>query len=242
MTNSRDLVYLAADIAAAKMKQRMLSVFIASLLAGLFIGLGYLGYLHVARETNKYFASLVFGTGLVLIVIGGGELFTGNCLMTLGVFFRRFSYWRMTLYLLMVWIGNFIGATSLVVLLELGGADPSLGTMAVLVSEAKIGLSFSEAFFLGVLCNILVAMGVYMTYASGSVPGKILAAVLPVSLFVICGFEHCVANMFILPYGFIKSSDISFLSLLNNLIPVTLGNFVGGGIIIPGAYYLIYKR
>ena len=148
----------------------------------------------------------------------------------------------MTLYLLMVWIGNFIGATSLVVLLELGGADPSLGAMAVLVSEAKIGLSFSEAFFLGVLCNILVAMGVYMAYASGSVPGKILAAVLPVSLFVICGFEHCVANMFILPYGFIKSSDISFLSLLNNLIPVTLGNFVGGGIIIPGAYYLIYKR
>ena len=127
MTNSRDLVYLAADIAAAKMKQRMLSVFIASLLAGLFIGLGYLGYLHVARETNKYFASLVFGTGLVLIVIGGGELFTGNCLMTLGVFFRRFSYWRMTLYLLMVWIGNFIGATSLVVLLELGARIRPLG-------------------------------------------------------------------------------------------------------------------
>lgn len=242
MHSAKNLIYLTADIASGKMKQRLISVFVASLLAGLFIGLGYLGYLYIAFEAsgNRYFASLVFGTGLVLITIGGGELFTGDCLLSFGLFFRRFPFWKMALYLLLVWIGNFIGAIFLIVLLKLSGAS-TLRDAVVAIAQAKIGLTFFEAFFRGLLCNILVAMGVYMTYAAESVPGKILAAVLPVSLFVICGFEHSVANMFILPYGFIES-DMTFLSIFKNLVPVSLGNFVGGGILIPGAYYLIYKR
>ena len=191
MYNPKDLLDVVCNSGTEKLKRRFYSVFVAAILGGIFIGLGYLGYLYIASGIlgNKFFAALIFGTGLVMIVIAGAELFTGNCLLTFGVFSRRYSLEKMFLYLLLVWIGNFVGAFLLASLVKLANVE-ILSNEIVAISEKKIDLPFWQAFFSGILCNILVAMAVYIAAASKNVSGKILACILPVSLFVIAGFEH----------------------------------------------------
>ena len=109
--------------------------------------------------------------------------------------------------------------------------------------EAKTNLTFIEALFRGILCNILVGMGVYLSYASQSIAGKIIAAMLPVILFVVVGYEHSVANMFLLFMGKAGGVDVSLINIfVGNLLPVTIGNLIGGGLLIPGAYYLIFLK
>lgn len=245
MYNPKDLMLRTTDIAAGKLKRSIFSVFIASLLGGLFIGLGYYGYLRLSSGyiTYDFFASLVFTSGLVLIIIGGGELFTGDCLFTFGLFHRRYSVWRMLFYLLIVWVGNFIGAIILALFVKIGFDVKSFMDITRVVNAKVTNLTFLKAFISGILCNILVAMAVYMSAASDSVSGKVLTTVIPISLFVICGFEHCVANMFILSYGYFEIETLTLADIfLKNLLPVTLGNIVGGGLIIPVAYYLIHKK
>ena len=235
MYKAKELMDLVCENGTEKLKRRIISVFIASILGGLFIGLGYLGYLYLAFGPfgNKFFGSLIFATGLVMIIIGGADLFTGNCLLTFGVLSRRYSFGKMGLYLLLVWIGNFVGAFLLALMVKFANVDQIMPEIIAL-SKMKINLSFWEAFFRGVLCNILVAMAVYMAGAAKNVSGKILACILPVSLFVVSGFEHSVANMFLLPLGSINGGDFSFLNTFINLIPVTLGNFLAVAFCFPG--------
>jgi len=212
-----------------------------SIMAGIYIALGAQGFM-VSYE-SAFLRAAVFPVGLMLIVIVGGELFTGNCLMTFALVQKKINYKDYLKTMVQVWIGNFIGALIVISLLYFGGVykNPKLAETIVKIANAKISLSFSQAFFKGILCNILVALGVWFAAAAKDTTGKLLGCWFPVMLFVLSGYEHCVANMFYLPLGAIFDQSITLSQIfLNNLLPVTLGNFIGGGILIPLVYNKIY--
>ena len=212
-----------------------------SIMAGIYIALGAQGFM-VSYE-SAFLRAAVFPVGLMLIVIVGGELFTGNCLMTFALVQKKITYKDYLKTMVQVWIGNFIGALIVISLLYFGGVykNPKLAETIVKIANAKISLSFSQAFFKGILCNILVSLGVWFAAAAKDTTGKLLGCWFPVMLFVLSGYEHCVANMFYLPLGAIFDQSITLSQIfINNLLPVTLGNFIGGGILIPLVYNKIY--
>ena len=244
-----ELAKNTSEAAEFKVNRKFLKVLVSSMLAGLFIGLGYFGYIVITANSgidlglSKFIGGLVFSVGIVMVIIAGADLFTGNCLVMFGVVTKKVKFSSVVTHLLVVLLGNFIGALFLVFLVYYSNTPGQLDIIVInRIADAKMNLSFSEAIFRGILCNILVAIGVYMSYAAKNVTGKILGAVFPVMVFVILGFEHSVANMFILPLSGMYQSVPIMGMLLNNLVPAILGNFIGGGIILPFAYYLIYLK
>ena len=213
-----------------------------SIMAGIYISLGAQGYM--VSYGIPFLGAAVFPVGLMLIVIVGGELFTGNCLMTFALVQKKITYKDYLKTMIQVFIGNFIGALIVVALLYFGGVykNPKLSETIVSIANAKISLSFTEALLKGILCNILVSLGVWFATTAKDTTGKLLGCWFPVMLFVLCGYEHCIANMFYLPLGAIFDHSITIGQIfINNLVPVTLGNFIGGGILIPLVYSKIYK-
>jgi formate/nitrite transporter len=204
----------------------------------------------------------VFSVGLILVVIAGGELFTGNCLLLSAVMGCRVRFRSMLRNWFFVYISNFVGAIFVVAIIFYGGlwklGDMGVGAAALKTAVAKVDLTFGEAFFRGVGCNWLVCLAVWMAVASKDVTGKILAMYFPVMAFVASGFEHSIANMYFIPMGILLKSNALVVSasglgdgaanltwrafLVNNLVPVTLGNIVGGAIFVGGAYYLAYLK
>ncbi|MDD4001139.1 MAG: formate/nitrite transporter family protein, partial [Bacilli bacterium] len=163
MYNSKELFEVANTIGEEKLEQKNLAVFVGAFLAGLFISLGYLGYLYVTKVSNAFFGSLTFGTGLVMIIIAGGELFTGNCLLTITCFFGEKRGLKVLKNLSLVWLGNFVGAFFLVMLIVITGNALELKTEIIQLSTLKVERTFVEAFFRGVLGNVLVSLAVYLS-------------------------------------------------------------------------------
>jgi formate transporter len=206
-------------------------------------------------------AGITFSLGLILVVVGGAELFTGNNLMIIALLDRKISLGALLRNWGIVYMGNFIGSV-LVALLVIGSrmytfASGDLGKTILTVANNKMHYGFIQAIFLGILCNILVCLAVWLTYSTPSISGKILAIVFPISAFIAAGFEHSVANMYILSVGLLlKSIDPAFAAGLNlnlgsltwgnallfNLLPVTLGNILGGAGFVGLIYYLIYHK
>lgn len=211
-----------------------------SIMAGLYIALGAQGFM--VTYDNVFIRASVFPVGLMLVVLVGGELFTGNCLMTFALVQKKIKSWDYFKSLTQVFFGNFIGALLIVILLYFGGLykNPVLAETIVKIAKAKTSLSFTEALFKGILCNILVSLGVWFATTSKDTTGRLLGCWFPVMLFVLCGYEHCVANMFYLPLAAILDSSITVSKIFINLIPVTLGNFIGGGILVPMVYHKVY--
>lgn len=221
-----------------------------AVLAGAYIALGAFGA-SVAQCTveNASLARLlgasVFPVGLMLVVVGGAELFTGNCLMALPALKGDIPLGRLLSRLALAYLGNFAGALLIALLVHFSGLyalfGGALGRAAVAAGEAKMALPFFEALARGALCNVLVCGGVWMAAAADDTPGKLLAAFFPVMLFVLCGFEHSVANMFYLPAALLSGASGGAAGVLRNLAPVTLGNILGGGG-LAAAYYLAYIK
>ena len=223
---------------------------VLGILAGFWIGLGGAVSSSVSWSVeNPGLAKLVngalFPAGLILVVFTGSELFTGNCLMTIGALEKRIGWGGMARNLIAVYIGNFLGAMVMAAACAYSGpvSGDSMAVSAVSRAAAKCAMPFGRAFALGVLCNILVCGAVMMAAMCPDGPGKMLACFVPVCAFVICGFEHCVANMFYVPEGLMllgkyaeaakdAGVDVDRLTwgafLVRNLLPVTLGNIVGG--------------
>lgn len=212
-----------------------------SIMAGLYIALGAQGFM--VTYDNIFIRASVFPVGLMLVVIVGGELFTGNCLMTFSFIQKKISFKSYANTLIQVFFGNFIGALIIVFLLYFGGVykNPILAETIVKIAKAKVALSFTEALSKGILCNILVSLGVWFALTAKDTTGKLLGCWFPVMLFVLCGYEHCVANMFYLPLAKILDSSITIGQIFNNLLPVTIGNFIGGGILVPMIYHKVYN-
>lgn len=219
-----------------------------ALAAGFFIGLGGLYFTLFMADSSLSFAvqrfagALMFSLGLAFVIICGAELFTGNSLMIGALASRKIPVGGMLRNWIWVWIFNLVGAVILVTLVYLSDT-PKLGQMGATmmkIAAGKVSLGWGTLFFKGILCNVLVCLAVWMGFAAHSVADKILAVLLPVSAFVALGFEHCVANMYFLPMGYLLASSgfpapagfdpsvITIPGIFYNLSAVTLGNLVGG--------------
>ena len=232
-------------------------------LAGGFIGLGALYFTLVISDTQLSFGvarvlgGVAFSLGLILVVVGGAELFTGNNLLVMAWADGKITTNEMLRNWVLVYVANAIGAIGLAVVVYLshhaGMNQGAVGIAYLKIAAAKTALPFWEAFFKGVLCNLLVCLAVWMALAGRSVTDKILVIVFPISAFVAAGFEHSVANMYFIPLAiFLKGSiaapaglnleTLAWSGFAGNLIPVTLGNIVGGSVMVALVYYVVYRR
>ncbi|MCU9814890.1 formate/nitrite transporter family protein [Paraclostridium sp. AKS73] len=218
------------------------------ILAGLFIGLGALGNILISQTIKdpglaKFAGASIFPIGLMLVVVCGAELFTGNNLMSMAVMDKKITIKEMIRNWVLVYIANFIGAIILVAFIYFSDTlvkDAAIKSMNIAQSKAILG--FTSAFLKGVMCNIIVVLAVWFATAGKDIVSKIFACWFPIMLFVLCGFEHSIANMFFIPMGMVLGADVSILQLIFNLIAVTLGNIVGGAIIVPYIYYNCYLK
>lgn len=244
-----------------KARLPFLSMLLLGVLAGAFIGLGGLYFVIVKSDASLGFASsqllggLTFSLGLILVVVAGAELFTGNNLLAMAWADKQITTRELLRNWLVVCFANFIGAVGLAALVFLSGhTDMNNGAIAdkyVMIAEAKCSLPFWSAFFKGMLCNVLVCIAIWMAFAGRTVTDKILAVIFPISAFVAAGFEHSIANMYFIPMAIliktfgstgVTSDAVSWLGLLTNLIPVILGNLIGGSVLVGLVYHVIYRR
>ncbi|MFZ1470209.1 MAG: formate/nitrite transporter family protein [Paracoccaceae bacterium] len=243
--------YKPAQIAAlietagvAKAALPLHRMFTLALLAGAFIGFGGAGWLITMAGADPGFgphrvlAGVVFSVGLILVVVGGAELFTGNALMVMAAVDGRISFGALLRNWGLVYLGNLIGAVGLALTFGLSGLlDGPMGEVAARAATAKAGLPWVEALMRGALCNALVCLAVWLSFAARSAGDKILAVVWPVTVFVALGLEHSVANMFLIPAGIWAGADVTAAGVLGNLLWVTIGNVIGGA----GGVALAYR-
>lgn len=256
MYSPKEIAAKYSTVGAAKTRLAIDRMFLLAIFAGIFIALGAFGSQVVAIDTGKsvgrFLSGLVFPIGLMMVIMAGAELFTGNNLILLSVLDKKTTPAGMLKNWAIVYLGNFAGSLMAALLLTYSHSyslfDGKLAAAAVATAQGKVSLSFSDAFLRGILCNILVCLAVWISFASKDAAGKIIGLFLPITLFVIAGYEHCVANMYFIPAGIFVSSEYGISAdsltwgnfLLKNLLPVTLGNIVGGAGIVATGYYLAY--
>jgi formate/nitrite transporter len=265
----KEVASKSSETGLSKCKLPILKMFILAILAGIYIAFGAELFLLVGSDSTlgfgftRFLSASVFTVGLMLVVVGGAELFTGNNLMIIAVLDKKAKWTELIRSWVVVYIGNFIGSIILALFLFWSGTwglnNNLVGANALKVASSKISLSFVQAFFRGVLCNWLVCLAVWLSMASKDVIGKLFAIYFPIMAFVTSGFEHSVANMFVIPYGIllkavpdvIKASgktiadfaNLNYVTLFTkNLIPVTLGNILGGAVFVGVVYWYIYLK
>ncbi len=231
----------------AKAQLPISQMFVLALLAGAFIGFGAVAYTAVMAGVDasygpmRFLGGIVFSLGLILVIIGGAELFTGNALMVMAAVDRKITLPMLLRSWVVVYVGNLVGAVGLALAFGLTGLlDGALGSVAANIPEGKSALGPVEAFMRGALCNALVCLAIWLSFAARSAVGKILAIIWPISAFVMLGLEHSVANMYFFPQGWLAGSDVSVGAALGNLAWVTLGNIVGGAGGVALAYRFAY--
>jgi len=259
---------VAQKIGVGKTTSPWLSVLVLGILAGAYIGFG--GLLattvtfdmagHLGIGFSKFMSGAVFSLGLMLVVIAGAELFTGNNLMISSVMAKEITISRMAERWILVYVANFIGSIILALLFVLSGlwktGGGALGAAAVRIAYGKVSLSFVEALFRAIGCNWLVCLAVWMALSARQTIGKIFAIFFPIMGFVAIGFEHSVANMYFIPTGLflraiagvpgpegVAPEVLNWGSfLVRNLLPVTIGNIIGGGLFVGMSYWSAYLR
>ena len=234
------------NVGEQKAHTTLFELFVFGILAGIYIAFGanvatvVLSGGTLDAGFAKFLAGSVFSVGLMLVLIPGSELFTGNILMVIGFIYRRYSLIKVLRNWFVVYLGNLLGSIFIAWLvfrsglLTQGGDLTALGGVAAKITEAKLQLSFAEALYRGILCNMLVCLAVIMCIASKSIIGKIFGIYFPIMTFVASGYEHSVANMYFLPAGLMAKNEFTsnFFSIFNNLIPVTIGNIIGGFLVV----------
>ncbi len=240
---------LVEEAGVAKTKLTMLQVVALAILAGAFIGFGAAFYTTVMTGVdagygpNRLLGGLAFCLGLILVVVGGAELFTGNALLVMARVDRLVTTGDLMRNWGLVLIGNLVGAAGLAVAVHASGLlDGPSGVLAASIAEKKMLLPFGEAFVRGALCNALVCLAVWLSMAARTATGKILAILWPITAFVAIGFEHSIANFYFFAAGWLTGAPGGVPDMLSNLIPVTLGNIVGGAGGVALAYWAAYRR
>lgn len=257
------------SVGVSKSVNDPIRVLALAILAGAFIALGAVFFTvvtydssHTAVGVMRLLGGIAFCLGLILVVVAGAELFTGNNLIVMAYVDGKVSFSQLMKNWMIVYIGNFVGAVGILLLIYLSNhwliADGAVGAKAVLIANAKVNLTWTEAFSRGILCNILVCLAVWLCFAGRSVVDKVVAIIFPITAFVAMGFEHSVANMYFIPAGLVAMQqpdlvamagagvDLTNLTmtgfLMNNLLPVTLGNILGGSVFVALFYWFIYLR
>lgn len=268
----REMAEKAEQIGVDKARQDILCLLVLSVLAGAFIAFGAVASVIAGAGANgilpygikQLVSGLVFSVGLILVVVGGAELFTGNNLMVIAWASGRIRMRELLRAWGLVYLGNFVGAAATALFVFLGEfhlrGKGAVGAVILETASAKAGLPFLQALILGVLGNVLVCLAVWLSYSARTTTDRILAVVPPITVFVAAGFEHSVANMFILPLGLmIKAgapesfwaglgqgpASFDMLTLggfFGNLVPVTIGNLIGGGVMVGAVYWFVYLR
>ena len=265
----QDMAIKAESIGVSKAKASFTTLFLLAILAGAFIALGAIFATVVGTGTSgvipfglsKLLMGLVFSLGLILVVVGGAELFTGNNLIVMAWAGKKISTLALLRNWLIVYIGNFVGSIGTAIIIVISKqytfANGELGKMMLSIANGKVQLGFLEAIALGTMCNALVCLAVWLTFSARSTTDKIMSIIFPITAFVAAGFEHSVANMYFIPVALLLKAidpsfaastglDISHLTwgafLINNLLPVTIGNIIGGTILVGAAYWGIYLR
>ena len=248
------------EVGVTKAAMPVLTMFALAVLAGAFIALGAL-FFTITMTTGttgqpqafglmRLAGGLTFSLGLILVVVGGAELFTGNNLIAMAWASGRVTTQQVMRNWGWVYLGNLVGAVGTAVLVWLAGvhnmSDGAVGETMVRIARAKVSLDPVSALARGILCNVLVCLAVWLCMGARSVTDKILATVFPITAFVACGFEHSVANMYFLPIGVAlaagTSAPLSVTDAVSNLALVTVGNILGGTILVALVYWFVYLR
>jgi len=264
-----EMAVKAEALGVRKAEAPMMQTFILSILAGAFIAMGAMFATTVSAGTagvlpfgvTRLLAGLVFCLGLILIVVGGAELFTGNNLIVMAWVSGKVSARAVLQNWTIVYVGNFIGSFGTALLVFLGRqhtfGNGAIGETALRIALNKVQFDFVQAVALGIACNALVCMAVWLTFSARSTLDKIAAVIFPITAFVAAGFEHSIANMYFIPYALlIQALDPPFVAatgldmaglgwgsfLWNNLLPVTIGNVIGGTILVAAVYWAVYLR
>ena len=275
----------AEDLGVKKANLKAPNMFMLAILAGAFIGIGAIFATTVAAGgmsvkdaagaaafstgfpygVTRLLVGLVFTVGLILVVVGGAELFTGNTLIMMAFASKKVTLVQLLRNWGIVYVGNLVGSMLTAYIVFLGKqytfGSGAIGLAALNIGEAKTALTFVQAVALGIMCNALVCMAVWMCYSARTTTDKILAIIPPIACFVAAGFEHSIANMYFIPVAlFIKGSgDTAFFEMIGktadsfthltwgnffiaNLLPVTIGNIIGGGIMVGLVYWFVYQR
>jgi formate transporter len=264
----QEMATRAEYLGERKAAMPILTMFTLAILAGAFIGLGAMfatttatGAAALPYGVVKVLTGLVFCLGLVLVIIGGAELFTGNNLIVMAWASGKVSTTSLLRNWTIVYIGNFVGAIATAIMVFISQqylfGSGSVGQTALGIANAKTQLGFVQAIALGVLCNILVCLAVWLTFSARSTIDKVAAILFPITAFVAAGFEHSIANMYFIPMGlFIKNFNPTFTAasnldlssltwsafLVNNLLPVTVGNIIGGSVFVAAVYWSVFLR
>ncbi len=266
------MAHKAKEMGVYKATRNPLQSFYLAITAGVFISTAFVFYTTVTTGSGdmpyglaKFIGGLAFSLGLILVVICGGELFTSSVLTTVARASGRITTSQLLRNWVTVYLGNMVGAFFFVMMIWLAQqhmtGNGAWGINAMTIAQHKIHHSFGQAVALGVLCNLLVCLAIWMTFSCHSVTDKIMVMLLPIAMFVASGFEHSIANMFMIPMGIVIKafaspefwaatghSPAEFADLTidhfiyNNLIPVTLGNVIGGGFLVGMAYWVIHLR
>lgn len=245
-----------------KAAMRTDKMFLLAVMAGIYIAVAGCGAsaasCTIGGSAGKLVGACVFPAGLTLVLLAGSELFTGNCLLVIPVLEREISPGAMLRSWLIVYLGNFVGSVLIAWMAayshQLSLFDGQLAAATVNTAVAKVSMPFVDAFLKGILCNLLVCLAVWVSFAAKDAAGKVIGLFYPVMVFVVCGFEHSVANMFYCPAGLFAAglpeyaeaitADVSNLTwanfLFRNLVPVTLGNIVGGSLFVGVVYWWAY--
>jgi len=249
MLTPKDVMEEVINAGVAKANKPALSLFLLGILAGGFIAFGatgaiIMGALFKDPGMAKFMGAAVFPVGLMLVIVAGAELFTGNNLMTLALLDKRIGIKGLLKNWSIVFLGNFVGSLVIALLIYkgnvLGGATAE---KAIAIATKKASLAFDVAIYKAILCNILVVLAVWIATAAKDITSKLLACWFPVMLFVLSGYEHSIANIFFLYVGKFYGASISAGDIwISNLLPVTIGNLIGGAIIIPAKYYAIFRN
>ncbi|MDI6731223.1 MAG: formate/nitrite transporter family protein [Candidatus Margulisbacteria bacterium] len=267
----QEIAQSLVTVGKKKCSLSFISIVLLGILAGAYIGFGAELMTMVTHDLAKYvgmgfarfLGGAVFSVGLMLVVIGGAELFTGNNLILTGVIKGEVSWLDMLKNWVVVYLANFIGSLLLVYIMFYSGLwainQLGVGASALSIATAKVNITWVEAFARGIGCNWLVCLAIWLALASKDVVGKIFAIFFPIMAFVASGFEHSVANMYFIPMGLLLKSNAAVVAasglageklanltwsgfVYNNLIPVTLGNIVGGAVFVGAIYAFAYLR
>jgi formate transporter len=255
----REIAQRVEAVGVVKARLPLLSMVMLGMLAGAFVGMGAMFSIIVTADTSLSFGvarvlgGVVFSLGLLLVVVAGAELFTGNNLLAMAWADGKVTSLELLRNWAVVCAANFAGAAGLALLVFLSGhTDMNGGAIAAQVlrlAQVKCDMPLAQAFFKGVLCNLFVCMAVWMAMAGRSVVDKAVAVVPPITAFVAAGFEHSIANMYIIPLamllkasGMPAADSIGWAGMLHNLLPVIAGNIVGGSVLVALVYHVIYRR
>lgn len=270
LLSPNEIAEFTVEVGIKKASMKWWKQLVLGIMAGMFIALAgnaasIAGYGAQAVGIGKMLSGALFGTGLIMVLLAGAELFTGNCLISMAVLEKKVKVMSMLRNWFFVYLGNMIGGIGYTFLMSLttqqGMDGGKLAAYAINAAYGKCTIEFGSAVIMGIFCNVLVCIAVWVSYSSKDVVGKIVAMFFPIWIFVVSGYEHCIANMYFIPMGIFSKNNDAYVQaamsqygltadqisqvnwqnfFVTNLIPVTIGNIIGGVVLVGVVYWVVY--